>query len=134
MVSAISIKKRGSESVALFHAGKSLLKQVAEWSRFHPNVDVQLISPILPTTLQALTSGAAAVIIDATEHPATAMHILDSILAAMQSRETELKMCVYTENMYKGLEAFVRLRGILFLLGPMDPVEWDGFFGSVGTK
>jgi len=29
---------------------------------------------------------------------------------------------------YEGLEMFVRLRGILFLIGPMGPAEWDGFF------
>ena len=133
MVSAISSKKRGGEFVVLLHAGESLAKQVVDWSCLRSNVDVQSVSLPPPAKLHVLTAGAAAVIIDATQHPETAMQTLGSVLDVMQSMETELKLCFYTEKMYNGLEAFVRLRGVLFLLGPMDPVEWDGFFGSVGT-
>lgn len=133
MVSLISSNKRRSSPIALFHAGKPLVKQVAEWGRLRPNVDIQLITSTLSTTLRTLTSEAVAIVIDATEHPEPAMQTLDSVMAVRQSVETKLKLGVYTEKVYEGLELFVRRRGILFLLGPMDPFEWDGFFGSVGT-
>ena len=134
MVSLVPVNKRRSSSIALFYAGKSLAKQVAEWGRLRPNVDIQLVSSTLSTTLRVLTPEAAAIVIDATEHPGAAMQTLANVLAVMQSVETELKLGVYTEKMYEGLELFVRRRGILFLLGPMDPAEWDAFFEGVVTE
>ena len=85
MVSATSLKRPRSHSVALFHAGESLLKQVTEWSRLRPNVDIQLASSALPMTLRGSTSKVVAAIIDATEHPEAAMQTLENVPAVMQS-------------------------------------------------
>lgn len=107
-----------------------MLKQITEWGHLRPGADIRLASSSLPATLRALASEVLAAVIDATEHPEAAMRTLGGVLAVLRTAEMKPKLGVYTEKVYEGLEMFVRLRGILFLLGPMGPVEWDGFFGT----
>ena len=133
MVSVTSITKRSNSSVVLLHAGESLLKQITRWGQLRPDADIQLAASALPSTLRPLLSGAIAAVIDATEQPEAAMQTLAGILAVLQRTEAQVKLSVYTEAAHEGLEMFVRLRGILFLIGPMGPLEWDGFFGVEPT-
>jgi hypothetical protein len=131
MVSSIPIKKRCGGAIMLLHAGESLQEQIAEWGCLHPTVRIQLALSAVPTTVRTLMSDVVSIVIDATEHPDAATQTLESVLAIIQSVETELKLGVYTEKVHEGLELFVRRRGILFLLGPMVMAEWDGFFEGV---
>ncbi len=136
MVSVTSITKHRNSSVVLLHAGESLLKQITRWGQLRPNADIQLADSALPSTLKPLLSDTTAAVTDATDQPEAAMQTLAGILSVLQRTESQMKLGVYTEKIYDGLEMFVRLRGILFLMGPMGPMgplEWDGFFGLEPT-
>ena len=73
-----------------------------------------------------------AAVIDATERPEEAMGTLAQALGIRDPAPD--KLSVYTETMHVGLEMFVRLRGVLLLLGPMDQAQWDGFFAPCASR
>ena len=63
-------------------------------------------------------------IIDATDRPQEAL----ATLARVHGASDRLTVAVYSERMHEGLELFVRQRGILLLLGPMEQHEWEALF------
>jgi hypothetical protein len=67
------------------------------------------------------------VLIDATEDPNRARVVL---IQATADRE-DPSVAVYTEAVHAGLELFVRTRGGLLLLGPMNDACWEGVFEGV---
>jgi len=112
--------------IVLFNAGRSLLSQIADWAAAYPDIALYLSESRRPGTICALLDRAAVSIIDATELPDPAMAIVDCAAAA----ECAKKAAVYTEQVHDGLELFTRVRGMLLLLGPMPPREWQGFFAG----
>ena len=108
----------------LFYAGESLLGQIAEWVRKHPDLFLRLVASGSAPAINAALTEASAVIIDATEHPDRAMDVLQHALLRVERN----RLAVYTERTHEGLEIFVRVRGVPLLLGPMSQVEWEGFF------
>ena len=63
-------------------------------------------------------------VIDATEDHALATEAFSQ--AAMQLGAAGAVM--YSERMDDGVELFVRSRGALMLLGPLEEAEWEGVF------
>ena len=119
----LGIDGQGQE-VVLFYAEQSLAEQITSFACKRRHLFVRLVSSCNPAVVNAALSNAFFALIDATERPARAMDLLEYILPQV-GRE---RMAVYTERVYKGLEIFVRVRGVLLLLGPMEPTEWPGLF------
>jgi len=110
--------------IVLCHAGESLVQQLTEWAGRNPTAALRLATCCGPTSIRALLAGASGAIVDVTEDPRAA---LETFCCAVSGRGTSAAVSVYTEKMHDGLEMFVRLRGAMLLLGPMEPDEWDGF-------
>ena len=119
----VCVSTRNNE-IVLFHAGESLVAQTVEWVRENPTWVLELADARRNTVINAILVRVSAAIVDATADPGTALDI------CMQAEEDvrRHKLVVYTEIMHEGLELFVRTRGILLLLGPMELAEWTGFF------
>lgn len=115
--------------IVLYCAGESLLSQVARHMPDHQYC-LRLVSAASCAEPDALPGFAAFSIIDATDHPAAAMAALEHALDLI---DPDL-LTVYTERMHTGLELFVRLRGVIMLLGPMSQQEWTSFFETVGRN
>jgi hypothetical protein len=119
----ISFWQDGLETV-LFYPGQSLLEQVTEWMRRHRDVSLRLVTSRGIDAVREPVKGASMVVIDATEHPDMAGGALPRVLKMVPIRQA----AVYTERTNHGLEIFVRMRGVMFLLGPMTRLEWEAFF------
>ena len=110
--------------IVLFYAGESLVAQIADWARSQWELALRLAAPSTAAEIGSALTRARAAIIDATEHPGRAMDALQQA----SDRIAAERVAVYTERPDEGVELFVRLRGVLLLLGPMSRVEWEGFF------
>ncbi len=119
----VDINGQGQD-VVLFYAEQSLVEQIAGFACKRRRLFVRLVSSCNPAVVNAALSNAGFALIDATERPARAMDLLEYMLPQL-GREG---LAVYTERVYEGLEVFVRVRGALLLLGPMEPAEWSGLF------
>lgn len=115
------------KDVVLFYAGKSLLEQAGNWVYGQPNLFLRLVSSCSRPVVNKALSEASAVIVDVTEHPDDAMDVFQYAVGRAESRQ----LAVYTERSHEGLEIFVRSRGVLLLLGPLNPTEWEAFFESL---
>lgn len=58
------------------------------------------------------------------------MSALDELASLLDARH----LAVYTERMHEGLERFVRVRGILLLLGPVEAAQWQAVFRQAGLN
>lgn len=112
--------------IALYYPTESLLLQVAQWVHTHPYYHLRLVCSVHRGSVLAALKEAAAAIIDATERPDAAANMLEQIGKTARSR-----VVVYTEFPHEGLELFVRVRGVMFLLGPMEPEHWESFFERI---
>ena len=110
--------------VVLFYAEQSLTEQIVGFACKRRRLFVRSVSSCNPAVVNDALSNAGYSLIDATERPARAMDLLEYVLPRV-GRE---RLAVYTERVYEGLEIFVRVRGVLLLLGPMTPTEWSGLF------
>ncbi len=118
------IVRRDKTDVALFHPGESLLSQVAAWLADHGQFSLRVVSSVGPAAIDRALTQAAAVLIDATDRPGQAADALGHVLARIGPQA----VAVYTERPHEGLELFVRVRGAMFLLGPMGRREWEAVF------
>jgi hypothetical protein len=75
-----------------------------------------------PAEIRRAAGEAGLVLIDATDRPALAASALSHVLTVRRP------VAVYTEIVHEGLELYVRVRGVLLLLGPMPPASWRSFF------
>ena len=119
--------KRQSETsrdIVLFYPGEVLMEQVGAWAARNPNVKMIVSFSVLPTGIQSAADSVAVAVIDATEHPGPAMAALRHVMTRLGPES----VAFYTEIVHPLLEMFVRVRGSLLLLGPMNADEWDGFF------
>ena len=121
----------GSDNeVVLFYPSRSLLAQVMEWTGKHRGFSVRLVRSCGPLSVSVALAESDIVIIDATEHPGPAMDVFRRAAPQMQRG----KGAVYTEHLHDGLELFVRLRGVVLLLGPMEQSEWEAFFEPLKNR
>lgn len=114
------------DDVVLFYAGQSLLEQITEWEHDNGRISLSLASLSSTIGVRNATRAAATIVIDATVCPREAMLVLQHTLTTLPSEI----IAVYTEKVHNGLELFVRVRGVMLLLGPMSLSEWDGFFAK----
>jgi hypothetical protein len=78
--------------------------------------------------IRKVAAGAALSLIDLTEQVCQAMSALDELASILDPRH----LMAYTERMHEGLEPFVRVRGILLLLGPLRADQWQAILRQVG--
>ena len=110
--------------VLLLYPGESLQDQIGLWSQRHPERRVNVsIARSLPEIRQLLRRAGAA-LVDATEDPAQAA---DAFLQAVTRLGADA-VTMYTEVMHDGLELFARVRGSLFLAGPLFDQQWEELF------
>ncbi len=128
MIAVAHTEQQGGE-IVLFHAGESLLEQVADWARHHHRISLRLVSSHQTATVRRFMVQSTVAVIDATQHPRAALRTLQHVLEIPDYRPSAF--AVYTEKMHAALETFVRCRGVLLLLGPMTQTEWSGFFDLV---
>ena len=114
------------KDVVVFYVSESLLRQLAARS-FAPGPFCLRISEARGTPgINAALNNVGLVIIDATDKPGPAVNTLEHALGRVGPN----RIVVYTEHMHPGLEQFVRLRGVMLLLGPMEPEEWNALFNA----
>jgi hypothetical protein len=90
----------------------------------HPQQHIETCEGWSQDDLRVLLRYAGMVVVDATENPARAREVF---LRAV-SRLGANAVVMYTETMHDSLEVFVRLRGSLFLLGPLFDEQWEEYF------
>lgn len=112
------------QDLVLFNAGQSLKEQITSFSHEFPWLFVRLVFSCDPVVINASLTNVGLALIDATEEPAGAMDLLEYVMP----RVVPERLAVYTDRVYEGLEVFVRVRGVLLLLGPMEAAEWSGLF------
>jgi hypothetical protein len=110
--------------ILLFYSGHSLSKQIGVWAARHPDWQVETSSERSLPEIRALLRNASMTIVDATEDPSQAT---DAFLQAV-ARLGVAAVAMYSEAMHEGLELFVRVRGSLYLLGPLSDEQWEEFF------
>ncbi len=73
----------------------------------------------------------ATALVDATEDAARAREVFLRAVARLGAGA----VVMYTETMHDALEVFVRVRGSLFLLGPLFDEQWEEYLARLlGTK
>lgn len=110
--------------IVLFYADESLLRQVSEWMSDSMKLPLCLVSSCSAFSVAEAMNKAECAVIDATSKPAEAMDVLQ-LAIPLTGRD---RLAVYTERTHDGLELFVRVRGVKFLIGPMSETEWEGVF------
>lgn len=84
---------KSTNEIALLYAGESLLTQIAKWVRRHPGREFRLASCQSPSAVPEALSASDVAIIDATEHPDSAMSALPDAIAGL-GRDA---VAIYTE-------------------------------------
>ena len=107
--------------VLLFYPGESLKDQLGLWSSRHSDRQVETSFERSLPEIRRLLRNAGAALIDATEDPSQAT---DAFLQAVTQLGANA-VTMYTERMHDDLEMFVRVRGSLFILGPLFEQQWD---------
>jgi hypothetical protein len=90
----------------------------------HPEWHVGWSQGWSPPEIRPLLRYAGTALVDATEDPARAR---EAFLRAVARLGTGA-VAMYTETMHDSLELFVRVRGALFLLGPLGDEQWEEYF------
>ena len=120
----VGAARNRAPAIAVFYPGNSLMHQVSGWAVKFPAYDFALSFEELALEVQAVLEDSTLSIFDATDNPARALIALNQAIAEGGPDSA----VVYTESMYEDLELFVRSRGALFLLGPMDDAVWLELF------
>ena len=106
----------------MLYPGDALARQVAGWAGNHPAYEFALaFTESLEQVRDALRQATLAVV-DATGDPARAVAAFGVAMIELPSRA----VAVYTETAHRGLELFVRARGVPLLQGPMSDAQWRG--------
>lgn len=114
---------RDAKHVVLMYPTQSLLDQVTDLVSSSPAFSVDPTYPLGDEAIRHAAMEGDIVVVDATQYTSATRHALELILQQMEPEQ----VAVYTERTDVGLEVFVRVRGVLFLLGPMSREEWEGF-------
>ncbi len=107
----------------LLYPGESLMDQISLWTPRHPERQVATSFERSLPKIRTLLRNAGAAMVDATEDPSQAT---DAFLQAV-ARLGAGDVAMYTEVLHEGLELFARVRGSLFLLGPLFDEQWEEF-------
>lgn len=107
--------------IVLFYPTDSLMRQVAEWAAECPGMSVRVVTPTTPSAVRRALGERSLALLDATERPLQAM---DALVHVIEEKGAD-GAAVYTERVHEGLEIFIRMRGVLLLLGPMPTEEWQ---------
>jgi hypothetical protein len=110
--------------VLVLYSGISLSEQIGVWAARHPDWQVETSFERSLPEIRTLLRSASVTIVDATEDPSQAT---DAFLQAV-ARLGATAVAMYSEAMHDGLELFVRVRGSLYLLGPLSNEQWEEFF------
>jgi hypothetical protein len=116
-----TICRPATADVLLLYPGQSLRDQMALWRGRHPQRRVQVSCERSLPEIRRLLHRAESTIVDATEDPCKAT---DAFLQSV-ARLGAGAVTMYTECGCNDLELFVRMRGSLFLLGPLFEEEWE---------
>jgi hypothetical protein len=110
--------------VLLLHPASSLTKQIGDWARRRPEWQVAMsFARKLPEMRQVLRQTNTA-IVDGTEDPCLAAEGFLQAVALLGADAVTM----YTEVTHRDLELLVRVRGSLYLLGPLWAEKWDDYF------
>ena len=121
---ARSLSAQLPKDVVFLYPGNGLVAQRQRLMHARTDCRVRISRARRLPEIRAAIERAVAVVVDATgDHP----QAVDAMLQAVARRGRD-SVAVYTEHMHDGLELFVRMHGVLLLLGPMDGSEWDGFW------
>jgi hypothetical protein len=107
--------------VLLLYAGESFRDQIGLWAFHHPQRRVDVSCERSLPAIRQLLSHVRATVVDATEDPSQAT---DAFLQAV-ARLGAAAVTMYSESAHDDLELFVRMRGSLFLLGPLLDQQWE---------
>jgi hypothetical protein len=116
-----TICRPATADVLLLYPGQSLRDQMELWCGRHPDRRVQVSCERSLPEIRQLLHRAESTIIDATEDPCQAT---DAFLQAV-ARLGAGAVTIYTASGCDDLEVFVRMRGSLFLLGPLFDEQWE---------
>jgi hypothetical protein len=122
-----TICRPAAADVLLLYPGESLRAQMELWGVQHPEQRVEVSRERSLPEIRRLLRGADAAVVDATDDPCKAT---DAFLQAV-ARLGANAVTMYTEGVCDGLELFVRMRGSLFLLGPLLTDQWDDVMESL---
>ena len=98
--------------------------QIDLWAVRHPEWHVERSCERSLPEIRRLLRSADAAMVDATQDSSQAV---DAFLQAV-ARLGAGAVALYTETTHHGLEVFARLRGSLFLLGPLFDDQWEDVF------
>ena len=113
--------------ILLLYPGESLRDQIGVWARRHPERQVDSSLERSLPAIRGLLRRAGSSLVDATEDPGQAT---DAFLQAV-ARLGAGAVTMYTEATHEDLELFVRLRGSLYLFGPLFDEQWEEVFNHL---
>ena len=122
-----AIRHPATADLLLLYPGESLKEQISRWALQHPERQVNVSFEQSLPGIRRLLRHADATLLDATQDPSMA---IEAFLQAVSCLGTDA-VTVYAETLHDGLEFFVRLRGVPFLLGPLCDEQWDAFFEHI---
>jgi len=118
------VVRKDRTDIVVIYGGASLLEQLGACLGGDGAGCLRVVSSRTAPAIDAAADDAAAVIVDATSAPGAAADAVERVLARIGPGP----LAVYTERPHEGLELFVRVRGAMFLLGPMERSEWEAIF------
>lgn len=124
------VYRPATADVLLLYPGESLRAQTDVWAAQHPERQVEASFERSLPEIRKLLRNAGASLVDATEDPSQAT---DAFLQAV-ARLGAGAVAMYSEASDDGLELFVRVRGSLFILGPLFDEYWDEVFDCLSRR
>jgi len=113
-----------SSGICLLYPSRSLLWQVWEWIQGRGQEQFHLLAANTADGVRDFLRGGSIALIDGSEHPSLAAEALDTALPELGSE----RVVVYSERTNQELEILTRTCRAHFLLGPMNPAEWNDLF------
>jgi hypothetical protein len=124
----VAVQANSACELVLLYPCDSLYGQVVEEVGLCQRASLVTVTSTRPGAIRRAAAGAALVLVDVTEQICQAMAALDELAPILEPQ----RLAVYTERMHEGLERFVRVRGILLLLGPLEHAHWRGLLHGAG--
>ena len=112
--------------IVLVMPGRSLVAQVADWVGGNRPYAMSLYASRATAGFDRALSTATWTIIDVGEQPERTTEVLAAALRTTGAK----RIALYTERPQGPLVAWAAQRAVPVLHGPLDPDEWNGFFGE----
>ncbi len=136
-VFAVVDVSRSALNLTVFYAQGDLARKLREAASSDGGVKLHFVEAVGPASVRAAAKcleqlGVAdpafrAVLIDGTRRPTSALRAVQDVAKCIDAR----LVTVHSELVHPGLELFVRMRGALLLLGPLEPPQWQDYFATV---